>query len=685
MVSNALTAATFSLGKGNTGVGDPTETLSAIDKGIKDVQTWASGIEAGKEKLKTDVAEKYREAELKAKENMPSNETAKANILKGLDAYKDQLYMNMKLVQNGNIKANDNLIFQENGKQSFDIFSQMTKEYGAQRDLTIKRAEGYTDEQGNVIPPISGGVEAALQDLQSRLGNPQFSKIDFDENGMGFITFYETEIDESTDTRVIKRDKEGNPIVQKGMSKMSVLAFNKGRNQRANRVYLDKESEAFIGKETALGQAYQIMQESEKGMVGTVVSDQRNRQKNELNQLLDSAANSITSTNPKVASILIDNGPLNERSIAINSMQVQEQNLSQSDLEAQIDYTYIDSDGVTQTGKKSKYILQKLSQNNQLVSSLSEEDKQAAANMAKSQLYSQLGRTVKAGSKVTTFDTNSASSQNSRKEKESGINRVDYANRIAVGGEDAMQALRDLKTSGLFTASNKFNEILSSDGLVDFDGRKAMKYTVQIDEKGNTEPRYVFTTDKDNKLLSQAERVEQSLVLIGTSPLQVKNLMEEFKRSGGILTKVDPNAKFLSVNISTGPETKLGMDTVVEGKGTKAVTLSNRITQAIRLADDKDLLGVNEDLLATGIKGALNEALNKSNQKIDGLRVSHDGSSNFTITGVNSKGKTITITGSQKSNDKDEMKLEVEALLNEFFQNLDSDEDITIGEKGKYD
>ena len=684
MVSNALTAATFSLGKGNTGVGDPTETLSAIDKGIKDVQTWASGIEAGKEKLKTDVAEKYREAELKAKENMPSNETAKANILKGLDAYKDQLHMNMKLVQNGNIKANDNLIFQENGKQSFDIFSQMTKEYGAQRDLTIKRAEGYTDEKGNFIPPISGGVEASLQDLQSRLGNPQFSKIGFDENGMGFITFYETEIDESTDTRVLKRDKKGNPIVQKGMSKMSVLAF-KNRNQRANRVYLDKESEAFIGKETALGQAYQIMQESEKGMVGTVVSDQRNRQKNELNQLLDSAANSITSTNPKVASILIDNGPLNERSIAINSMQVQEQNLSQSDLEAQIDYTYIDSDGVTQTGKKSKYILQKLSQNNQLVSSLSEEDKQAAANMAKSQLYSQLGRTVKAGSKVTTFDTNSASSQNSRKEKESGINRVDYANRIAVGGEDAMQALRDLKTSGLFTASNKFNEILSSDGLVDFDGRKAMKYTVQIDEKGNTEPRYVFTTDKDNKLLSQAERVEQSLVLIGTSPLQVKNLMEEFKRSGGILTKVDPNAKFLSVNISTGPETKLGMDSVVEGKGTKAVTLSNRITQAIKLADDKELFGVDEDLLATGIKGAVNEALNKSNQKIDGLRVSHDGSSNFTITGVNSKGKTITITGSQKSDDKDEMKLEVESLLNEFFQNLDSDEDITIGEKGKYD
>lgn len=467
MVSNALTAATFSLGKGNTGVGDPTETLSAIDKGIKDVQTWASGIEAGKEKLKTDVAEKYREAELKAKENMPSNETAKANILKGLDAYKDQLYMNMKLVQNGNIKANDNLIFQENGKQSFDIFSQMTKEYGAQRDLTIKRAEGYTDEQGNVIPPISGGVEAALQDLQSRLGNPQFSKIDFDENGMGFITFYETEIDESTDTRVIKRDKKGNPIVQKGMSKMSVLAFNKGRNQRANRVYLDKEAEGVLGG--ALGQAYQIMQESEKGMVGTVVSDQRNRQKNEFNQLLDTAANSITSTNPKVASILIDNGPLNERSIAINSMQVQEQELSPSDLEAQIDYTYIDSDGVTQTGKKSKYILQKLSQNNQLVSSLSEEDKQAAANMAKSQLYSQLGRTVKAGSKVTTFDQNTPQKLSNKTQIDKGVRTVAALNNLrgAKTSQEMELALQEMQgLSGLKYDSikEKTDTIIGSDG-----------------------------------------------------------------------------------------------------------------------------------------------------------------------------------------------------------------------------
>ena len=403
MAGNALTAAMFSVGKGNTGVGKPTTTLSAIDKGITDVGTWASGIEAEKQKLKTDTAKKYREAELKAYENMPSNETEKANMIKGLASYKDQLYMNMKLVQNGNIDSKDNLIFQENGKQSFDILSQVIKNYGEERDLTMKRAKGYTDKDGTVVPPTAGGVEAALQDLQSRLGNPQFSEITFDEKGMGGVTFFETEIDEETDTRVIKRDSKGEPIIQKGMGSLSVLAFNKGRNQRAERVYLDKAAQGFIGEETALGQAYQIMEGINKGMVGNVTDDQRQKSRNQLNQLLDQAASTITSSNDSVSSILSDNGPLEERSTPINSIQAEELKSSGVNLDEQISYTYIDSAGKTQTGQKSKYIIQKVSQNNQIVSVLSAEDKQAAVNMAKSQLYSQLGRKVDAGTAVKTF------------------------------------------------------------------------------------------------------------------------------------------------------------------------------------------------------------------------------------------------------------------------------------------
>ena len=354
MAGNALTAAMFSVGKGNTGVGKPTETLSSIDKGIKDVGTWASGIEAEKQKLKTDTAKKYREAELKAYENMPANETEKANMIRGLDSYKDQLYMNMKLVQNGNIASKDNLIFQENGKQSFDILSQLIKGYGEERDLTIKRAMGYTAEDGTVVKPESGGVEGAIQDFNSRFGNSSHSKITFDEKGMGNITFFETEIDEETDTRVLKRDAKGEPIVQKGMDSISVLAYQNPGTQRADRVYLDREAQAFIGEETALGQAYELLGKIDKGMVGGVTNDQRDKQKNQLEQLLDSAADSIITANPSAASILVDNGPLAERSQAINQMQAAELKSADKDfdLNEQITYTYIDSDGVTQEGKK---------------------------------------------------------------------------------------------------------------------------------------------------------------------------------------------------------------------------------------------------------------------------------------------------------------------------------------------
>ncbi len=472
MAGNALTAAMFSVGKGNTGVGKPTETLSSIDKGIKDVGTWASGIEAEKQKLKTDTAEKYREAELKAYENMPANETEKANMIRGLASYKDQLYMNMKLVQNGNIDSKDNLIFQENGKQSFDILSQVIKGYGEERDLTIKRAMGYTAEDGTVVPAVSGGVEGAIQDLNGRIGNSSHAKITFDEKGMANITFFETEIDKETDTRVLKTNAKGEPIVQKGMDSISVLAYQNPGTQRADRVYLDREAQAFIGEDTALGQAYELLGKIDKGMVGGVTNDQRDKQKNQLEQLLDSAADSIITANPSAASILVDNGPLAERSQAINQIQAAELKAADKDfdLNEKIKYTYIDSDGVTQEGKKSKYILQRMSQNNVMVSVLSDEDKQAAKNMAKSQLYSQLGRKVDAGTAVKTFDQNSASSRASNKIDRENQGTVDLIDQAATGNKNSLDALvaENSKVVSAYNISGKEGNLMLS--FIDMDG-----------------------------------------------------------------------------------------------------------------------------------------------------------------------------------------------------------------------
>ena len=57
----------------------------------------------------------------------------------GFWGYKDRLYGNMGLVQAGMVKPEDNLIFQENGKQSFDILAQQINGYAKEKENYIKR------------------------------------------------------------------------------------------------------------------------------------------------------------------------------------------------------------------------------------------------------------------------------------------------------------------------------------------------------------------------------------------------------------------------------------------------------------------------------------------------------------------------------------------------------------------
>ena len=112
-MGNKLDATRIALSQGFTGASDPTAILDSITKGMKSVATWKKGLDDADNKLKTDTAQKYRDAEKKVYEDLPTNETYKAQVLKGLDSYKNRLYDNMKMVQKGVINPNDNLIFQE--------------------------------------------------------------------------------------------------------------------------------------------------------------------------------------------------------------------------------------------------------------------------------------------------------------------------------------------------------------------------------------------------------------------------------------------------------------------------------------------------------------------------------------------------------------------------------------------
>tara|TARA_R110000850_G_scaffold154654_1_gene278177 strand:- start:1866 stop:3482 length:1617 start_codon:yes stop_codon:yes gene_type:complete len=537
----------------------------------------------------------------------------------------------------------------------------------------MKRAMGYTDDEGNRVDPVSGGVEAALQDMHSRLGNSSHSEITFDEKGMGRITFFETKIDKETDTRVLKRDENGKPIVQKGMSSLSVLAYQKGNNQRAERVYLDKAARNFLKEGSELTQAFQVMSKIDKGVAGTIINDQRQKAKNQLDQILNQAADAITSSNSAVSSILADNGPLEERSIAINAMQGEELKGQGIDLNEKISYTYIDSSGMTQTGQKSKYILQKVNENNIIVSVLSDEDKQASKNMAKSQLYSQLGREVKGGTKVATFDTNTQSKQNNKSNVDKGVRTVAALNSLrgAKTPEEMELALQEMQgLSGLKYKSikEKTNTIIGPDGnpkkivtevILNLGGQDIpFKFGDVVEENGKKVFKETSASDfiNANYEYINAGGVSSDIALSNFKG----NLFDNVSQTGtGTRVKTYGNTKKLSLTQTY----KVGED---------VTTLKNQLKTVFENADSVSSfdLGQNMSNLVGGVKETMLSAYGALGLDVpEGFEVKNDGN-DLIIQGKDSEGITVIKKIKKIGNASDEGYQELQGAVAEFINKI---------------
>ena len=486
-MGNALDAAKFSIEQGNTGVGTKKTLLEGIDKGIQGVQTWKANIDQERLDLKKGTASKYREAELKTMSNLPSDKTSRDLALKALSNYKDRLYGNEGLVQAGMIKPEDNLIFRENGKQSFDILSQQIKGYADEKANYIKRLKGYyeTNEDGSqklnaqglpiYIEPTSGSVDQSLQDLHERMGNPDFTDMTFGENGMGKITFYQTKIDEVTKTRVLDLDADGKPQPYDGVQDMSVLAFNNKRNQTSDKFNLDAETARVIGKDSALGQVYEQMTKIGK-MNGVIIDDLR--QDPQIDVLLNDAAATATATVDRQASILTDNGPDSKRSETVNEFQALELEKQGIDLDEKIAYTYIDTDPKSDTygeelsGMKSKYIKMVTSRNNQVVPVISDEDKLASERIAKSSFYSGLKR-----------DITSGGSKDQQFQKQQWRQKADDADRDEQGTVDLIDQAATGNKNSLDALVAENGDVVSAYNITGEEGNLMLEF---IDMDGNT-------------------------------------------------------------------------------------------------------------------------------------------------------------------------------------------------------
>ena len=394
-MGNKLEATRAAIAAGFTGVSDPSSTLSAISKGAKDIAAWKKNLDAQKLKLKTDTAKITRDLEKETYENLPSNATYQQSILKGLADYKEQLYINTALVQKGILKPEDNLIMQENAKESFSIMSKLVKDNEKDYAQNQRELSGYyqTNDKGEqvFVKPTAGAGQLALSEQYNRLNDSSLYAITFGNDGMGRINYYKTKIDKPSNTRILDLDKNGNPQIDPNVPSQSVLSLKGGRNQKMARIYINDEVERLTGKNTAFDRSFQTFVETDKTtgkFIGTLEDNLKNKEG--IVGIINNAVSAVNVNPANILSILSDNGPGEQQSKPLNELDYGL--LSDKEKNERLEYSYIDKKGQRQIGVKSKYIQLKTSSNQTIVPILSEEDRLAAERISYTAIYDSLGR-----------------------------------------------------------------------------------------------------------------------------------------------------------------------------------------------------------------------------------------------------------------------------------------------------
>ena len=435
-MGNALQGTIAALDKGLIG-GNPLESkFAAIDKGITDVQAWKANIDKQRLDLKKSTSKSIREAEKYAAENMPSNDTAAAKMVESLAKFKEDAFISEKLVRNGNVPPEENLIFQENGKQTFEILSDFVKTFGDEIDVTEERAKGkyITNDKGEQIfvKPQSGELEAIKQQIQTQIGTLAGVDVNFDDKGMGIVDFYKMEVDEKTKTLVRKLDKDGKPIYIDGQSGMSVLALKHKANTRADRIYITDQVDDFAN--SAVGTNYEIMVKDGL-MVGNVVTDSRNNPDIKASVNNQVAAN--TTNIEHVASLFTSENGMGGKLVSFTDYD----NLTDAQKKETFTVDILDENLEAKKVTVPKYSrVAAANSNNAIVPEMTEEQIEAVKGYNRRSLVSGLQRKITKGTKKSEFQRSAASIKSGDEEKDFQAS-VDLIDLAATGDASSLKAL----------------------------------------------------------------------------------------------------------------------------------------------------------------------------------------------------------------------------------------------------
>lgn len=607
-MSNALQSTMAAVNAGFIGKNPLEGKLAAIDKGIKGVQDWKANIDKQRLELKQTTAKQIREAELKAYENMPSDETAQAKVLEGLAKYKNQMLTNERLVRNGAVPPEENLIFFENGKQSFDIFAQNVSNYDKELELTKKRAQGYTDpETGEFVQPTSGELEAAMQKIQTAIGTLSGIDINFSERGMGQIDFYQMEVDPKTHTYRPKVDENGNKIPIEGQSNMSVLALKHKANGRADRVNVSGLTETFTKK--GLATTYDVMA-TEGIMVGNVITDLRNNP--DRASILNNAVAADSSGIQQVASILSKDNGIPTEYVPFNEWDM----LSDADKNETIEITVLDENMKEKSVNVKKYVrVAAANENNAIVPEMDEDQITAAQGYLRKSYADALQRKITKGTKRSEFDQSTPQKRGgSQSDIDKGTRTIAALNNLrgATSKQDMELAIQELQgISGLSYSdiSETTKTVSVPDGKGGFTEEEVVT-AVNLNLGGQIIPVEFGEVVKDEqgrdifKQTSGEDFVKANYEYFNKGGVSADIGFDEFKKRGSTLFE-DVSQPGKGTRTKTYKQTK---NVTLAGEyslGGSKTSLGSQLTNAFDKADDASYGGQDMSVLVGGVEAAI--------------------------------------------------------------------------------
>ena len=527
--------------------------------------------------------------------DIPTSTTIANWTLSQLDGFIQDSYDKQEIVTSGlggQFAVRDYNIFKNNQKQTWQAVKGRADAAAAELEETIRRAEGYTNDEGVFIPPVAGAGEAAFQRYQSIIGDLNNTRVRSGEDGMGVVEVYETVFDKDKGVQKRVLDENDNPVINKNISGTSVMALLNKQNSRWQKTDVISSVEKAFGKDVIA--SYQVSTNHPGYIKGSSKEDNIRRNPS-FTRYQDTFIKKTLPNNRAVSSALTDNyggefyqlDPNQTASGIVDGVKI---DMNKTILVSVL--TGYDSNGkpLYADVEAPKYIGSKI-EGDGIVVQTTDKHKEAASGIVRATIDGQLGVKVVNGVAVAQYDPNRASKVKSQDRKNKGVDLFKQITRSYDGkSDDVKNAVENLMISSNF----KFNETISEK-----DGDTVVSQTYQVDKgdgvfksfevtlqtpnpkykEGGKEPKYIpiskaeyedkmyelFKGRDDNSSVSEARKNYSSIKANKYSPTGTFNSEGDRNMSVKTTENVDvAGIDDISVNTKIGD--KSAIDTITGSK-----------------------------------------------------------------------------------------------------------------------